>query len=81
MKAILEFTDNGEEGLDDISEMKSMLNHRKYLAAIYEISNVLRHYRKYDDSLTPDQYNLIDKIEDQFYEIVNEHNCNPNENY
>ena len=37
-------------------------------------NDVLRNYLKYDDSLTSEQIEIVEKIRDRLYEIMSEHN-------
>ena len=71
MKAILEFNLPEEKDDHDMA-----LNGYKYKIAVGDIFDVLRKYSKYDDSLTTEQYTLIDELRTKFNEILNDLDIN-----
>jgi len=75
MKVILEF--DYEEASDRLAHKRAISATDVYLA-LYEISNKLRTMRKYghfdDIKLNDDQFIIIDKFEDYFYEQLKDRN-------
>lgn len=71
MKVILEF--NLPEDKED---HKHALKGFEYQLAICDIFEVLRQKRKYDDTLTEDQYKLLEELREKFVDVLNDYEIN-----
>ena len=69
MKAILEF--NMDE-FDDVVAHKRAVKSLDVLLVLYDFDQHLRSELKYNETLTDEQYEKLDKLRDKLYEIMNE---------
>ena len=70
MKATLEF--NLPE---DQAEFDFAIQGSKMYSALWDISQELRTLWKYEE-LSEEEWNMVERIRDKFYEILQEHNIN-----
>ena len=70
MKATLEFNLP-----DDQHEWENAVNANSMYLALWDISQELRTLWKYEE-LNEDEWNMVERIRDKFYEILSEHNIN-----
>ena len=66
MKITLEFEDN--------EEAQIYLDAYKYSSVITQIKEHLRNKLKYDETLTDEEYNVIENINTELHSILNENN-------
>lgn len=71
MKSYLKF-DLPEEK----EEFEAAIRASDLCLCLWDISQKLRENIKYNDNLTEEQYNIYCKIQDDFYEILEEHDIN-----
>lgn len=69
MKAILEF--NMDE-FEDVVAHKRATKALDVLLVLYDFDQHLRSELKYNETLTDEQYEKLDKLRDKLYEIMNE---------
>jgi hypothetical protein len=50
----------------------------KMFCALIEIERMLRNIYKYDETLNQWQYDIVEKIREEFYQIINETQININ---
>ena len=70
MKATLEFNLP-----DDQHEFDLAVQGGKMYSALWDISQDLRKLWKYEE-LSEEEWNMVERIRDKFYEILNEHQIN-----
>ena len=68
MKAILEFTLPDEQ-----DEHTLALKGGRYYCALYDFSQVLRNHVKYVTH-TDEEYALVEKLRDEFYQVMEDNN-------
>lgn len=73
MKAIIEF--NFPE---DQAEYDLMLDSSKMFCSLIDIEQMLRGIYKYDETLNQSQYDIVEKIREEFYDILKNNNLNLN---
>lgn len=73
MKATIEFNLP-----DDQHEFELMNEAGKMFCALIEIERMLRNLYKYDETLNQSQYDVVEKIREDFYDILNENQININ---
>lgn len=76
MKAILEF--NMDE-FDDVVAHKRAVKSLDVLLVLYDFDQHLRSELKYNENLTDEQYEKLDKTREKLYEIMNERNVSLDE--
>ena len=76
MKAILEF--NMDE-FDDMVAHKRAVKSLDVLLVLYDFDQHLRSELKYNENLTDEQYEKLDKTREKLYEIMNERNVSLDE--
>lgn len=69
MKAILEF--NMDE-FEDVVAHKRAIKSLDVLLVLYDFDQHLRSELKYNENLTDEQYEKLDKTREKLYEIMNE---------
>lgn len=67
MKAIFEFTLP-----EEIEEFERFNQANDMSSALSEFANYMRSMSKYDDSLNESQYDLLEKLREKYYEILND---------
>jgi len=60
---------------EDQDEFDNAINGSKAHLALWQISQNIRAIWKYSD-LTDEQFKIVEKIRDEFYEVINEHGIN-----
>lgn len=73
MKATLEF--NLPE---DQNEFELMNDAPRMFCSLIEIERILRNLYKYDETLNESQMDVVEKIREEFYQILNENQININ---
>lgn len=68
MKATLEF--------DDEDDLRTALDGYKWKLVAWDLNQKLRGYMRYDESLTEDQYEIVEKIRGDLHELLNDYNLN-----
>lgn len=76
MKAILEF--NMDE-FDDVVAHKRATKSLDVLLVLYDFDQHLRSELKYNENLSEEEYEKLDKLRDKLYEIMNERNVSLDE--
>ena len=76
MKAILEF--NMDE-FEDVVAHKRAVKSLDVLLVLYDFDQHLRSELKYNENLTDEQYEKLDKVREKLYEIMNERNVSIDE--
>jgi len=68
MKVTLEFND------DEKDELQTALDGYKWKLVSWDLNQKIRAYLKYDESLTDEQYDMVEKIKKDLFELLNEYN-------
>ena len=68
MKVTIEFKD------EERDELQTALDGYKWKMVAWDLSQKLRAYIKYDESLTEDQDEIIEKIQKELNELLNDYN-------
>lgn len=76
MRAILEFDLDKEE---DVVRHKTCVQAAELVYALWDIDQYLRKETKYNESLTEEAYDALDKAREQLYSILNSKNINLDE--
>ena len=64
---------------EDEAEFRLACNGGKWMSAMYDLDQHLRGLLKYDESITGEAYDALDKVRDKLYEILNENSLSFNE--
>lgn len=75
-KAILEFDLNEPE---DIEAHKRAIKSLDLVLALWDIEQYLRSQIKYNESLTQEAYDALEKVRDEYYAILNKYNISHDE--
>ena len=65
MKTVIEF-DNFEEE----KELFDCLNGTKYKILLWDTKQLFRNTLKYDETLSEEQYLIVEKLQEKFHEII-----------
>ena len=76
MKATLEF--NMDE-FEDVVAHKRAIKSLDVLLVLYDFDQHLRSELKYNENLSEEEYEKLDKLRDKLYEIMNERNVSLDE--
>lgn len=76
MKAILEF--NMDE-FEDVVAHKRAIKSLDVLLVLYDFDQHLRSELKYNENLSEEEYEKLDKLREKLYEIMNERNVSLDE--
>lgn len=68
MKVTIEFND------DEKDELQTALDGYKWKLVSWDLSQKIRAYLKYDESLTDEQYDMVEKIKTDLFELLNDYN-------
>lgn len=68
MKATLTF--------DEEDELMDAVNGYKYKLALWDLNQYLRSEMKYNDNLTPEEYEYAEKVREKLFELINDYNLN-----
>ena len=68
MKVTIEFND------EERDELQTALDGYKWKMVAWDLSQKLRAYIKYDESLTEDQDEIVEKIQKELNELLNDYN-------
>ena len=71
MKVIIEFNMDEDEFIYEVHKQAYGM-----YRALDDFRELLRQYIKYDDSLTEEQYAIVEKIYDRFFETLSDNNVN-----
>ena len=66
MKATLTF--------DEEDDLLVAINGYKYKLALWDLDQYLRSELKYNDKLTPEEYDYAEKVRKKLYELLNDYN-------
>jgi hypothetical protein len=70
MKATIEFNDDEKE------DLQTALDGYKWKLLVWDLNQKLRTYMKYDETITEEQYEIVEKIKKDLYELLNDYNLN-----
>ena len=68
MKVTLEFND------DEKDELQTALDGYKWRLASWDLNQKIRAYIKYDETITEEQYDMVEKIKTDLFELLNDYN-------
>jgi hypothetical protein len=68
MKATLEF--------DEEDDLRTALDGYKWKLVVWDLDQEMRRLLKYDETLTGDQYDIVEKLREKLHEIKNDYGLN-----
>jgi len=68
-----DLSQNNENYHYDKKELNSMLKHTDMSIVIWDTEQLFRNTLKYNEKLTEDQYDIIEKLQTEFLSIIEEH--------
>lgn len=68
MKVTLEFND------DEKDELQTALDGYKWKLVSWDLNQKIRAYLKYDETITDEQYDMVEKIKTDLFELLNDYN-------
>jgi len=70
MKVTIEFNDDEKDDLQDA------LDGYKWKLVAWDLNQKLRAYMKYDETITEEQYEIVEKIKKDLFELLDDYNLN-----
>ena len=70
MKVTIEFNDDEKDDLQDA------LDGYKWKLLVWDLNQKLRTYMKYDETITEEQYEIVEKIKKDLFELLDDYNLN-----
>ena len=70
MKVTIEFNDDEKDDLQDA------LDGYKWKLVAWDLNQKLRTYMKYDETITEEQYEIVEKIKKDLFELLDDYNLN-----
>lgn len=70
MKVTIEFNDDEKE------DLQTALDGYKWKLLVWDLNQKLRSYLKYDEKITEEQYEIVEKIKNDLYELLDDYNLN-----
>jgi hypothetical protein len=61
---------------EEMDELQTALDGSKWKMVVWDVNQKLRKYLKWDDSLTDDQCEMVEKIKKDLHELLNDYNLN-----
>ena len=70
MKVTIEFNDDEKE------DLQTALDGYKWKLLVWDLNQKLRTYMKYDETITEEQYDIVEKIKKDLFELLDDYNLN-----
>ena len=70
MKVTIEFNDDEKE------DLQTALDGYKWKLLVWDLNQKLRSYLKYDEKITEEQDEIVEKIKNDLYELLDDYNLN-----
>ena len=70
MKVTIEFNDDEKE------DLQTALDGYKWKLLVWDLNQKLRTYMKYDETITEEQYEIVEKIKKDLFELLDDYNLN-----
>jgi len=61
---------------DEEDDLRTALDGYKWKLCVWDLDQEMRRLLKYDESLTGDQYDIVDKLREKLHEIKNDYGLN-----
>jgi hypothetical protein len=61
---------------DEEDDLRTALDGYKWKLVVWDLNQKLRAYMRYDESLTEDQDEIVEKIRGDLHELLNDYNLN-----
>jgi len=61
---------------DEEDDLRTALDGYKWKLVVFYLDQEMRSLLKYDESLTGDQYDIVDKLREKLHEIKNDYGLN-----